>query len=59
MSALAALREGETDVARAQLQELVVEFPENSLFGSELAKLKVSPPSAFASKVNSRSVECD
>lgn len=42
MLALAALREGETEVARAQLQELVVEFPQNSIFASELAKLKVS-----------------
>src|SRR3984893_15972615 len=42
MLALAALREGKTEVARAQLNELVVEFPENPLFASELAKLKVS-----------------
>src|SRR5580704_246632 len=42
MLALAALREKKTDVARAQLNELVMEFPENSLFAGELAKLKVS-----------------
>src|ERR1700730_10444132 len=42
MLALAALREKKTEVARAQLSELVVEFPENPLFASELAKLKVS-----------------
>jgi tetratricopeptide (TPR) repeat protein len=48
MLALAALREKKTEVARAQLQELVVEFPENPLFESELAKLKVSPPAAIS-----------
>src|ERR1700722_8645385 len=42
MLALAALREKKSDVARAQLSELVMEFPENPLFASELAKLKVS-----------------
>ena len=42
MLALAALREKKTDVARAQLSELVMEFPENPLFAGELAKLKVS-----------------
>ena len=41
--ALAALRERNTEVARTQLTELVAEFPENPLFASELAKLKVSP----------------
>jgi hypothetical protein len=41
--ALAALREKKTEVARAQLHDLVAEFPENPLFASELAKLKVSP----------------
>jgi hypothetical protein len=41
--ALAALREKKTEVARKQLTELVAEFPENSLFASELAKLNVSP----------------
>jgi hypothetical protein len=34
----------EREVARTQLTELVAEFPENTLFGSELAKLSV--PSA-------------
>jgi len=42
--ALAALREKKTEVARAQLKELVAEFPENPLFASELAKLEISPP---------------
>ena len=41
MLALAALREKKPEVARVQLQELVTEFPENPLFASELAKLKV------------------
>jgi TolA-binding protein len=41
--ALAALREKKTEVARAQLTDLVAEFPENPLFVSELAKLNVSP----------------
>jgi hypothetical protein len=36
--ALTALREKTPEVARAQLTELVAEFPENSLFASELAK---------------------
>jgi hypothetical protein len=45
--ALAALREKEPEVARAQLNELVAEFPENLLFASELAKLKVSPAAAI------------
>ena len=40
--ALAALREKKTEVARKQLTELVAEFPENSLFASELAKLNIS-----------------
>lgn len=39
MLALAALREKKPAVARAQLKELVAEFPENPLFASELAKL--------------------
>ena len=43
MLALAALREKKTEVARTQLTELVAEFPENPLFASELAKLKVPP----------------
>ena len=46
MLALAALREKKADVARTQLKELVAEFPENPLFASELAKLKVSPAAA-------------
>ena len=48
--ALAALREGKTEVARTQLQELVMEFPENPLFASELAKLKVSNPPVISSQ---------
>jgi tetratricopeptide (TPR) repeat protein len=44
--ALAALREKKPEVARAQLKELVAEFPENPLFANELAKLKVSPAAA-------------
>jgi hypothetical protein len=44
--ALVALREKETEVARAQLKELVTEFPANPLFAGELAKLKVSPAAA-------------
>jgi hypothetical protein len=45
--ALAALREKKPEIARAQLKELVAEFPENPLFASELAKLKVSPAAAI------------
>jgi Tetratricopeptide repeat len=45
--ALTALREKKPDVARAQFTELAAEFPDNSLFASELAKL--SGPSAQAS----------
>ena len=41
--ALAALREKETALARIQLNELVAEFPQNPLFGRELAKLDASP----------------
>ena len=41
--ALVALREKKPEVARVQLKELVAEYPENPLFASELAKLKVSP----------------
>jgi hypothetical protein len=48
MLALAALREKKPEVARIQLQELVVEFPENSLFVSELAKLKATPPATIS-----------
>jgi hypothetical protein len=44
MLALAALREKKPAVARIQLNELVAEFPENTLFASELAKLNVSGP---------------
>jgi len=40
--ALTALREKTPEVARAQLTELVAEFPENSLFASELAKLSAA-----------------
>jgi hypothetical protein len=40
--AMAALREKKPEVARAQLTELVVEFPTNPLFASELAKLNRS-----------------
>jgi hypothetical protein len=47
MLALAALREKKTEVARTQLEELVGEFPENPLFATELAKLKVSPAHAI------------
>ncbi len=39
--ALAALREKKPELARTQLKELVAEFPENTLFASELAKLDV------------------
>ena len=49
MLALAALREMNSDVARQQLQELVMEFPENPLFAKELAKVTpvitgIAPP---------------
>jgi TolA-binding protein len=40
MLALASLREKNTDVAREQLQNLAMEFPENPLFAKELAKVK-------------------
>jgi tetratricopeptide (TPR) repeat protein len=40
--AMAALREKKPEVARAQLTELVAEFPANTLFASELAKLNRS-----------------
>jgi len=46
--ALAALREKKTEVARKQLAELVAEFPENSLFATELAKLNISSAAAKA-----------
>jgi tetratricopeptide (TPR) repeat protein len=48
--ALAALREKKPEVARKQLKELVAEFPDNPLFASELAKLKVPPPAAVPPK---------
>jgi hypothetical protein len=43
--ALAALREKQLEVARAQLTELASEFPQNPLFVNELAKLKAVPTS--------------
>jgi tetratricopeptide repeat protein len=46
--ALTALREKKPDVARAQFTELAAEFPQNSLFASELAKL--NGPSAQTSQ---------
>jgi len=46
--ALAALREKKPELARAQLTELVAEFPENPLFASELVKVKVTPAAAIA-----------
>ena len=39
MLALASLREKKPEVTRRQLQELVMEFPENPLFAKELAKV--------------------
>jgi tetratricopeptide (TPR) repeat protein len=48
--ALSALREKNPEVARARLNELVAEFPENPLFASELAKLNVSPAAAIPSQ---------
>ena len=48
--ALAALREKKPEVARIQLNERVAEFPENPLFASELAKLKVPPPAVIPPK---------
>lgn len=38
--ALAAVREGQVELARAQLRELNAEFPGNPVFARELAKLK-------------------
>ena len=46
MLALAALREKKPALAHTQLMELVAEFPENSLFVSELAKLDAAGPAA-------------
>ena len=40
--ALAALREKKPEIARKQLSELAAEFPQNTLFARELAKLGVS-----------------
>ena len=45
--ALAALREKKPEIARTQLSELVMEFPQNPIFASELAKLKGSPAGAI------------
>jgi hypothetical protein len=45
--ALAALREKKSEIARTQLSELVMEFPQNPIFASELAKLKGSPAGAI------------
>jgi len=45
--ALAALREKKPELARIQLRELVLEFPQNPLFVSELAKLDASPDAAI------------
>jgi predicted Zn-dependent protease len=45
--AMAALREKKPEVARTQLNELIVEFPENPLFAGKLAKLQVSPAAAI------------
>jgi tetratricopeptide (TPR) repeat protein len=44
--AMAALREKKPEVARAQLSELVAEFPRNPLFASELDK--IAPAAAVA-----------
>ncbi len=48
--AMAALREKKPEVARAQLTELVAEFPDNPLFVNELRKIKISPAGAIASQ---------
>jgi len=40
--ALAALREGEMDVARSQLRDLASSFPQNPLFRAELARLETN-----------------
>jgi hypothetical protein len=48
--ALAALREEKTEVARAQLIELVAEFPQNPLFASEPAKFRVPPATTTPSQ---------
>ncbi len=41
--ALVALREKQPELARTQLAELVAEFPQNTLFARELAKLSARP----------------
>ena len=46
--ALAALHEKKRAPARIQLMELVVEFPQNSLFLRELVKLDAHPGAAVA-----------
>jgi hypothetical protein len=46
--ALAALREMNPEIARAQLSEFVAEFPENLLFANELAKVKVTPAATIS-----------
>jgi hypothetical protein len=46
--ALAALRQMNPEIARAQLCELVTEFTENPLFANELAKVKVTPAAAIS-----------
>lgn len=47
--ALVALREKQAGLARTQLEELTTEFPRSPLFARELALLKKSADSAFAS----------
>ena len=49
--ALAALREKRLEVARTQLTELVAEFPENTLFVSEFAKINTSLSSSRSDPV--------
>jgi len=44
--ALAALREKQVELARAQLRELTAEFPDNSMFARELAKLPKPAPAS-------------
>ena len=44
--ALAALREKQVDVARAELRSLTAEFPQNPLFARELTKLDHAPAAA-------------
>jgi hypothetical protein len=46
-----ALREKKTEVARAQFEDLVEEFPKNPLFASELVKLKASPAVAISPSI--------